>query len=157
MHPKAVFEAQEIYMERLNQFFRMLEMTRVGTKGKKSRFTAEEDAALRLIVKELGESAWPLVAARLPPRNPRQCRDRWNHYLRGPSVPQSVHPPRGEWPAVEIPLTIPPKVGADVGPNPMWECPLPGRRGIAETDLPFPGVGEDEAGLDDRHPFTNYF
>jgi hypothetical protein len=34
-------------------------------------------------VKKYGDADWALIAAELPGRNPRQCRERWKHYLSG--------------------------------------------------------------------------
>jgi hypothetical protein len=34
-----------------------------------------------MLVQQHGPSAWAAIAASMPGRNPRQCRDRWNHYL----------------------------------------------------------------------------
>jgi hypothetical protein len=47
----------------------------------RSRFRVEEDTRLRLLVAQLGTQAWAEIAARMPGRNVRQCRDRWSHYL----------------------------------------------------------------------------
>jgi hypothetical protein len=45
------------------------------------QFTSAEDAALVDLVHEIGLSDWDKISARLPGRNPRQCRDRWFNYL----------------------------------------------------------------------------
>jgi hypothetical protein len=50
---------------------------------KRARFLAAEDEKLRILVKKYGENAWSLIAAELPGRNIRQCRERWKHYLSG--------------------------------------------------------------------------
>jgi hypothetical protein len=47
----------------------------------RSPFSPEEDAQLRHLVSEHGLSAWVEIANLLPGRNPRQCRERWKHYL----------------------------------------------------------------------------
>jgi hypothetical protein len=47
----------------------------------KSKFTADEDSALRDLVSSYGTSSWSAIAARMSHRNARQCRERWNNYL----------------------------------------------------------------------------
>jgi hypothetical protein len=47
----------------------------------RSKFTPEENELLRVLVDRLGVNAWVEVAAGIPGRNARQCRDRWKHYL----------------------------------------------------------------------------
>jgi hypothetical protein len=47
----------------------------------RSKFTLEEDEALRGLVSEYGTSNWIEVSSWLPGRSPRQCRERWKHYL----------------------------------------------------------------------------
>jgi hypothetical protein len=49
--------------------------------GRRERFLPEEDAKLRDLVQFHGTSAWDRIAIQMPGRNPRQCRDRWKHYL----------------------------------------------------------------------------
>jgi hypothetical protein len=45
------------------------------------KFMAQEDEALRMAVSALGQDDWTNVAKRLHGRTPRQCRERWTHYL----------------------------------------------------------------------------
>jgi hypothetical protein len=52
-------------------------------KNKREKFLPEEDRELRRLVRECGISSWETIAAGMPGRNPRQCRDRWKHYLSG--------------------------------------------------------------------------
>jgi hypothetical protein len=57
------------------------------------KFTSLEDAELVRAVSEIGADDWDAVAARLPGRNPRQCRERWSDYLspnvrNGPWTPE---------------------------------------------------------------------
>jgi hypothetical protein len=47
----------------------------------KSKFTAEEDSALRDLVSSCGAGNWSAIAARMSHRSARQCRERWNNYL----------------------------------------------------------------------------
>jgi hypothetical protein len=55
----------------------------------RSKFTQDEDNQLRNLVAEHGLKAWVEIATSLPGRNPRQCRERWKHYL---SIDQSSAP-----------------------------------------------------------------
>ena len=41
-----------------------------------SKFNEEEDARLRELVNEYGDSSWIQIAAPMPGRNSRQCRER---------------------------------------------------------------------------------
>jgi hypothetical protein len=45
------------------------------------RFSASEDHLLEELIRELGTTSWEQVAARLPDRSGRQCRERWKHHL----------------------------------------------------------------------------
>lgn len=45
------------------------------------KFTEEEDQSLKEIVAACGTTNWSIIAAQMPKRNPRQCRDRWMNYL----------------------------------------------------------------------------
>jgi hypothetical protein len=57
-------------------------MTGVGGSGRRrEKFLPEEDARLRSLVEIYGTTSWGTIAAGLPGRNVRQCRDRWKHYL----------------------------------------------------------------------------
>lgn len=47
----------------------------------KSKFTDEEDAILRELVEQYGESDWHVIAGHMNGRNARQCRERWRNYL----------------------------------------------------------------------------
>lgn len=46
------------------------------------KFTPEEDKCLFHLVKSLGSLDWELISQNMKGRTPRQCRDRWNNYLR---------------------------------------------------------------------------
>lgn len=59
--------------------------SRFGKPHPKCKFTRDEDEELRKIVAELGTSNWSAVAERMPGRNTRQVRDRYQNYL-SPSV-----------------------------------------------------------------------
>jgi hypothetical protein len=52
-------------------------------KRRRQKFLPDEDIKLRGLVAQYGTTAWDLIAAQLPGRNPRQCRERWKHYLSG--------------------------------------------------------------------------
>lgn len=45
------------------------------------RFTKKEDQLLEQLVEHQGTSSWGPIAACLPGRTPRQCRERWTNYL----------------------------------------------------------------------------
>lgn len=49
--------------------------------GPKNKFNDEEDTILTEAVCELGTTDWHKIAKRLPGRNARQCRERWNNYV----------------------------------------------------------------------------
>ncbi len=49
--------------------------------GTRRNFTPEEDKKLIELVNEHGELNWTLIASLMENRNPRQCRERWKHYL----------------------------------------------------------------------------
>jgi hypothetical protein len=53
------------------------------SKNKREKFLPEEDAVLRCLVEKHGTLSWEAIAAELPGRNARQCRERWKHYLSG--------------------------------------------------------------------------
>lgn len=59
-------------------------------KHEKLKFTAEEDKQLIELVGNRTHIDWNQIARRMKGRNPRQCRDRWHHYLN----PNLNH---GEW------------------------------------------------------------
>lgn len=56
--------------------------------SKKSKFTEIEDQNLCLLVLKYGPNNWKKVARELKNRTPRQCRDRYRHYL-SPTINQS--------------------------------------------------------------------
>ena len=45
-------------------------------------FSAKEDATLVRLVKEIGNGSWTKIAKRMPKRTAKQCRDRYNNYLK---------------------------------------------------------------------------
>lgn len=45
------------------------------------KFTPEEDEVLRNLVQQYGKSDWVTIAQHFQNRTPRQCRDRWKHYI----------------------------------------------------------------------------
>lgn len=49
----------------------------------KSKFTPEEDARLQELVAQFGSDNWTAIAQNMDGRTPRQCRERWKHYLSG--------------------------------------------------------------------------
>lgn len=56
-----------------------------GARKIRGRWTAEEDDNLASLVHEYGTRNWRIVAAALPGRLPKQCRERWHNQL-DPSV-----------------------------------------------------------------------
>ncbi|KAH0788781.1 Myb-like DNA-binding domain containing protein [Histomonas meleagridis] len=50
-------------------------------KRQKRKFTTEEDQQIQEFVNQHGAKQWDLLASTLVDRTPRQCRDRWKHYL----------------------------------------------------------------------------
>ena len=69
------------------------EFTRSAAKGNckgtmKMKFTAEEDALLIDLVNKNGAHDWRRIAAQVPNRNARQCRERYKNYL-APSITNS--------------------------------------------------------------------
>jgi hypothetical protein len=57
--------------------------------------SGREDQRLCFFVLQLGESSCTKIAARLPGRTARQCRERWRHYLQGP-LPERPWAPEEE-------------------------------------------------------------
>lgn len=55
--------------------------TRFGKPHPKRKFTPDEDQTLRALVDELGTDDWQIIADRMPGRNMRQVRDRYENYL----------------------------------------------------------------------------
>jgi hypothetical protein len=45
------------------------------------KFSGNEDEIIRAMVAKYGCDAWSLIAQQLLNRTPRQCRERWKHYL----------------------------------------------------------------------------
>ncbi|OHT17067.1 Myb-like DNA-binding domain containing protein [Tritrichomonas foetus] len=50
-------------------------------KPKRQKFSTDEDLKLKKAVAQLGTNSWKIIALEIPGRTPRQCRDRWKHYL----------------------------------------------------------------------------
>ena len=59
---------------------------------KKCAWSAEEDAKLLELVERLGPSNWSRIAADLPSRIGKQCRERWHNHL-SPAVKKEVRAP----------------------------------------------------------------
>jgi hypothetical protein len=47
----------------------------------RKKFSPQEDANLLMLVARFGSLSWDAIACEMPGRNPRQCRERWKHYL----------------------------------------------------------------------------
>jgi len=67
--------------------------------SKKNAWTAEEDATLARVIAEFGHGHWTKVAAWLPGRMGRQCRERWFNHL-APEVK------KGDWSKEEDQLIV---------------------------------------------------
>ena len=50
-------------------------------KPQRIKFSPMEDQRLTSLVQYYGIKSWNIIASQLSGRTPRQCRDRWNHYL----------------------------------------------------------------------------
>lgn len=50
-------------------------------KTHRAKFTEVEDNLLRVFIAQHGTSNWQIIASKMQNRTPRQCRDRWKHYL----------------------------------------------------------------------------
>lgn len=48
---------------------------------KRIKFQESEDQKLINLVQQYGVKCWSFISSQMPGRTPRQCRDRWNHYL----------------------------------------------------------------------------
>ena len=53
----------------------------IGKPHPKDKFTAAEDAKLKILVSLFGVGSWNKISEKMGTRNPRQCRDRYKNYL----------------------------------------------------------------------------
>ena len=53
----------------------------IASETPRKKFTPEEDARLRELVKQIGAKKWLDIAKSMPGRTGRQCRDRFQNYL----------------------------------------------------------------------------
>jgi hypothetical protein len=60
-----------------------------AAQGNRNRWQPDEDAALRAAVEVLGPNHWSQIAASVPGRSDRQCRDRWFHHF-APDFPHDL-------------------------------------------------------------------
>jgi len=79
-----------------------------GARKKKEPFTSDEDARLQELVAMHGPENWQAIAAQLPGRSPRQCRERWKLYL-SPEVKNDPWSLEEEQRLVKMYLAIGPK------------------------------------------------
>jgi hypothetical protein len=56
-------------------------MTKAKSCIQKCKFSADEDLQLTDLVAVHGDEDWITISCLIPGRNPRQCRERWRHYL----------------------------------------------------------------------------
>ena len=47
----------------------------------RAKFTKEEDEMLKNLVENFGDNNWQVISSKMPGRNSRQCRERWQNYL----------------------------------------------------------------------------
>jgi hypothetical protein len=57
-------------------------------------WTVEEDAKVRALVEEHGTKRWSVIAASLPGRTGKQCRERWHNQL-DPAIKKDIWSPEG--------------------------------------------------------------
>ena len=57
-------------------------------------WTTEEDAMVRSLVEEHGTKRWSVIAASLPGRTGKQCRERWHNQL-DPAIKKDIWSPEG--------------------------------------------------------------
>ena len=50
--------------------------------NRKSKFSFEEDQKLIDLVNKFGSNSWVIISEEMKSRNPRQCRERYNNYLK---------------------------------------------------------------------------
>jgi hypothetical protein len=74
----------------------------------KSKFEPFEDSLLLEVVSRLGASNWSQIAAHIPGRNARQCRERWTNYVN----PNLV---KNEWTEAEDEILL--QTYQEVGPK----------------------------------------
>jgi hypothetical protein len=65
-----------------------------GPARHREKFLPEEDLRLKELVTKYGTVSWDVIAREMPGRNPRQCRERWKHYV-------SSTRPKSEWSPAE--------------------------------------------------------
>ena len=51
------------------------------TKPRTIKFSKEEDIRLKILYLQFGGHKWNIISLHMNGRTPRQCRDRWKHYL----------------------------------------------------------------------------
>jgi hypothetical protein len=65
-----------------------------GAARHREKFLPEEDVKLKELVQKYGTVSWDIIAREMPGRNPRQCRERWKHYV-------SSTRPKSDWSPAE--------------------------------------------------------
>jgi hypothetical protein len=115
------------------------------------RFKSTEDIQLVALVRLHGISCWQRIADEMPERNPRQCRDRWNHYLAKRMLTK--------WYEVNSKPSVPAVQGGSLEPSPMLSREIDpemrkcGR--ILDSDQPLQSQNAPGAGTDTRDPAPN--
>lgn len=72
--------------------------TKVFNGGTKGPWSPEDDARVAELVGQIGAKKWSCIAAQLPGRTGKQCRERWHNHLNPhiSKVPWSEHEVRNE-------------------------------------------------------------
>jgi len=65
-------------------------------KGKKRPWTEEEDAKVIELIEKMGPHKWTYIAAHLPGRVGKQCRERWHNHL-NPNIKKDTWGEHEEW------------------------------------------------------------
>jgi hypothetical protein len=68
--------------------------------GRTGKRTAVEDTKLKDAVKTYGGKNWSAISALVPNRTPKQCRNRWHHFL-DPNF-GGANRRTGKWAAIEV-------------------------------------------------------
>jgi hypothetical protein len=99
------------------------------------RFRTDEDQLLMDVIRRFGCESWSLIAAYVPERNARQCRDRWKHYL----LPQLKRDAQQHASKARMPIHTNHLAGRFL-PVPAIEC------GVAPPISTIPGTSESSPG-----------
>jgi hypothetical protein len=129
----------------------------------RKKFTPSEDAMLMCLVAQFGRFGWDVISSKMHNRNPRQCRERWKHYL-------SVGFEDRAWTKAEDDLLLEKEeqIGqrwtkltaffhnrSDIQIKARWVKLMEKKKGIADTQIANPAPKHDNPGpvfdLDERN------